>query len=555
VNFIANETAQKLRGGFYTDSDIAGFLSAWVLEINPARVLEPSCGDGSFLEALLRLNNPGLERLLAFELDPVEADKARQRVAHRTRSETEVRQADFLKRFVFNRSELGLFDGVVGNPPFIRYQYLPDDQQFLAEKVIRGFGLPFTKHTNAWVPFVVAAVSLLAPGGRLGMVIPAELFHIAHAQSARSFLLSQCSRVLVLDPEELWFEQALQGVVLLLAEKKRSPGVDGVGVAVEPLASRKSLLGPAATFLDSAQFTSAADLERKWMPLFLTPQERALMDGIRTDARFRTFAELAEVDVGIVTGANEFFLVSDEVVQEFGLRPWAHPMFGKSEHVAGLIYTELDHQANRATGLPTNFLWFDGVELDAFPPRVRQYLLSGVEQGLNKRFKCRVRRPWYRVPSIYATPVTMLKRAHHFPRLVLNQANAFSTDTAYRIRPKAISGAALVYAFLNSLTCLAAELEGRHYGGGVLELVPSEIERLLLPRVPATDAELAELDLWFRDRNGDPALLREQDGRVLGAAGLSGADQEVLHAAWNRLRQRRQRTRDPRPSAVSSNPE
>jgi adenine-specific DNA-methyltransferase len=32
MNFIANETAQKLRGGFYTDPDIASFLARWVLD-------------------------------------------------------------------------------------------------------------------------------------------------------------------------------------------------------------------------------------------------------------------------------------------------------------------------------------------------------------------------------------------------------------------------------------------------------------------------------------------------------------------------------------------
>ncbi len=38
-----------------------------------------------------------------------------------------------------------------------------------------------------------------------------------------------------------------------------------------------------------------------------------------------------------------------------------------------------------------------------------------------------------------------------------------------------------MFGFLNGLTALTAELEGRHYGGGVLELVPSEIEKLLVP--------------------------------------------------------------------------
>jgi adenine-specific DNA-methyltransferase len=75
----------------------------------------------------------------------------------------------------------------------------------------------------------------------------------------------------------------------------------------------------------------------------------------------------------------------------------------------------------------------------------------------------------------------MLKRCHHYPRLVLNQAEALTTDTAYRIVPKDITGSKLVGCFVNSLTALTAELEGRHYGGGVLELVPSEIERLLIP--------------------------------------------------------------------------
>ena len=36
----------------------------------------------------------------------------------------------------------------------------------------------------------------------------------------------------------------------------------------------------------------------------------------------------AKVDVGIVTGANSFFLVTDEVVRQNGLEQWAHPCSG-----------------------------------------------------------------------------------------------------------------------------------------------------------------------------------------------------------------------------------
>jgi len=107
-----------------------------------------------------------------------------------------------LRWFLFYAGEVEAFDGALGNPPFIRYQYLPEEQQLLAERVFKRFGLPFTKHTNAWVPFVIAALALLRPGGRLGMVVPSELFHIPHAQSLRRFLAEQYSRILILDPEE-----------------------------------------------------------------------------------------------------------------------------------------------------------------------------------------------------------------------------------------------------------------------------------------------------------------------------------------------------------------
>ena len=219
-------------------------------------------------------------------------------------------------------------------------------------------------------------------------------------------------------------------------------------------------------------------------------------------------------------------------------------MFGRSEHVPGLIYSAADHAANRRAGLPANFLWFQEEELQ-LPENLRRYLETGLAQKLECRYKCRVRSPWYQVPSVYATPVAMLKRAHHFPRLVLNPEGAYTTDTAYRIQPGAAAAESLVLAFVNSLTCLTAEMEGRHYGGGVLELVPSEIERLLVPVVPATPDELAVADGAFRQGKGGLDFVRQQDAVVLCRIGVSTAQQEAFFQAWSKLRNRRQRVASP----------
>jgi adenine-specific DNA-methyltransferase len=253
------------------------------------------------------------------------------------------------------------------------------------------------------------------------------------------------------------------------------------------------------------------------------------------------FGSIAEVDVGIVTGANKFFLVSDEVVRRNGLERWAHPMFGRSEHVRGVVYDQASHQANREMGLPANFVHLGNTDIAGLPESVRRYIRSGEAEGLHRRFKCRIRSPWYSVPSVWAAPIGMLKRSHDFPRLVLNRLGALTTDTAYRIRPlNGTDPARLVYSFVNSATMLSAELEGRHYGGGVLELVPSEIEKLVVP-MPEIEARLRRLDARFRSGAPFEDILLSQDEMVLAGLGLTGADRDRLHGAWNRLRRRRRR--------------
>jgi adenine-specific DNA methylase len=448
-----------------------------------------------------------------------------------------------LRWYLFHARHNEQFDAVLGNPPFIRYQYLPEEQQLLAEKIFADLRLPFTKHTNAWVPFVLASIRLLRPGGRLAMVIPSEIFHIPHAQSLRRYLAEQCSRILVLDPEEIWFGETLQGTVLLLAEKKMDPGEKSKGVAIRAVANRRILSSDPAEHFQNAAYSNGPTIEGKWMPVFLSLRERALLADFRQRSDVRKFGEVASVDVGIVTGANKFFLVPDDIVKEFGLQPWAHPMFGRSEHVKGLIYSSQDHRANRKSGLPANFLWFQRDAFDLFPPKTQAYLRLGLEQQLDKRFKCRTRKIWFKVPSVHATSVAMLKRAHHYPRLVLNPAYAYTTDTAYRIRPLTLKAEALVFGFVNSLTCLTAEMEGRHYGGGVLELVPSEIERLLVPTVSANRLDLKAADRRFRDAVDHLSFLRTQDSEVFGKMGISRKDQETIHNAWLKLRDRRHRVR------------
>ena len=540
MNFIINESEQKLRGGYYTPLDLAAYLARWTLAQKPQHVLEPSCGDGIFIQAIAELGRQEGLAFTGFELLAEEAAKARKRAKSTQGLKTTINGEDFLQWALLQMaSGKKPFDAVVGNPPFIRYQYLPEDAQQKAEQIFKVLGLPFTKHTNAWVPFVLASIALLKPGGRLGMILPSEIVHVMHAQSLRTFLGTTCSRLLIIDPEEIWFEGTLQGAVILFAEKKETSADHSDGLGIVKVKGRKFLQEDPTALFNCTPRMNGKTVVGKWTRALLSHSERQLLDSLCERPDVHLFDEIAEVDVGIVTGANKFFLVDDQTVERYKLQEFAYPMFGRSEHCPGIIYDEQQHLANAENGNPTNFIWFK----ESVPKpskRVREYIEWGEAQDLHTRYKCRIRKPWYSVPSVYSTEIGMLKRSHDTPRLIHNRLDAFTTDTAYRISSKTVRPETLIYCFLNSLTALSAELEGRHYGGGVLELVPSEIEKLLLPIPGKICPNLGKLDSMVR-KSSAAEVLERQNEVVLGSLGLSKAQQGDLLAAWLRLKNRRQR--------------
>ena len=480
--------------------------------------------------------------VVGFELEPDEANKAKSKAIGAGLKAVQINNEDFLQWAINNFENSNTkFDAVVGNPPFVRYQYLPEQFQVCAEKIFKNLNLKFTKHTNAWVTFILASMKMLRAGGRLAMVVPAEIIHVTHAQSLRSYLGNECSRLVIIDPEELWFSDTLQGAVILMAEKKHSPSVKAQGLGIYPVKGREFLsLNPSVVF-NSPIPINGKTVQGKWTRALLDLETRAFFDELGEHTFVHKFKDIAKVDVGIVTGANKFFLVPDEVVKNYKLEQWAHPMFGRSEHCPGVIYDQNQHVANADKGSPTNFLWFDERK-NIINDDAEAYIKIGEADSLHERYKCSARSPWYTVPSVYSTEIGMLKRSHNTPRLILNRIGAYTTDTAYRIKVlNGIAAEKLVSGFINPLTALSAELEGRHYGGGVLELIPSEIERLLVPLPENIEINLQDLDSDIRNKSTHE-VLSKQGKVILGRMGLSVAKQEIVLEGWRKLRDRRNRT-------------
>jgi adenine-specific DNA-methyltransferase len=401
-------------------------------------------------------------------------------------------------------------------------------------------GLKPNKLTNIWVPFVVAATESLAVGGRMALVIPAELLQVSYAAQLRRFLTQRFGRVSLVSCNELFFAGAEQEVVLLLAEDALaapSPGNDcSVSLVEKPTVSSITSVSP-AILLSGAEEKHVCGDSEKWLKYFLPSRSIEFMRELRRSELTSSLSELATVDVGIVTGKNQFFVLRKSQVEALGLSDNCLPLISRSAHLRGAIIDEGEWERLAEANERVHLLNLRSTK--PLSSTEKAYVKSGEDEKFHLGYKCSIRKPWYQVPSIWVPDGFLFRQIYDFPRFVQNQAGASSTDTIHRVRVTGCSAPDLFASTFTYLTAASAEIEGRSYGGGVLELEPTEAERLLVPTKVSTAVPLQEADEVLRT-HGIHELLAMNERRVLiDNIGLSLREVGLLKDVWATLRDRR----------------
>lgn len=498
--------ADKLRGGFYTPDELVDLclsrVEALTLGRSSLRLLEPSVGDGAFIRGLCRSDlTRQVSHFQALEVVDTEAAKSSRLLADGP-VEGSVRTTSAIE---WAASAEEVFDAAIGNPPFVRFQFVNEDDRRNAGVLAQRLGISFTGVSNLWLPVLLGALSRLSLGGAFAFVVPAECFTGISAGVLREWLVRNTSALQfdLFPPGS--FPEVLQEVVVL------SGRVCDAGPGPVTCTIREHGAAGQPAFVTHRIPSGRGP----WTKYLLSPSQIDAFSEATELAVVFKLGLLARFEVAAVTGANSYFSVDSSTLASFDLDQWSRPLLPRLRHAPGLRYTAEDHAAADAEGARVHLLDFSGDRADPESfGRPSEYLSAGVESELNLRYKCRIREPWYRVPFIRAGEMMLSKRSHHFPRVVLNDVGVVTTDTIYRGTPKGpLIGHSgdLVASFHNSLTLLSAELEGRSFGGGVLELVPSEVSRLVVPHVPGFAAELERLDAIARVQSDGDELVEETD--------------------------------------------
>ena len=529
MQLIEDASAQKLRGAYYTPPAIASFILHWGINgSNDADILEPSCGDGVFLEQMAR-EDMLFHHVTAVEYEAVEAEKARAIRLH----DSEVINSDF-HRFCLDTEQR--FNLVVGNPPFIRYQYYDEGQQTLAGEIFKKAGLKRSKLTNAWVTFVVGCSLLLKETGKMGFVIPSELLQVTYAQQLRKYLATSFNKINIISFENLVFEEIQQEVVLLLCERTGTGEHLIEHIEVKDAEALRQL-DPHRLNLPTKQIDFHAD---KWTYYFLDKEELDFLKKIRVDDMPK-IGTYADVEVGITTGSNGYFTVPQEVVDMYQLQEYARPMVGRSVQVNSLCFTKADWQQNLANGAKANLLVFTPGTKENGNEGAKAYIENGEQQGINKGYKTSIRDEWYVIPSIKLSDALFLRRNNLYPKFVLNDAQAYTTDTMHRVFiKKGVKRKAFVVSYYNSLSFAFAEILGRNFGGGVLELMPSEVEGVYLPYREENAKLFEQVDQMVREKKTADEILDFTDKELLQKGmGFSETETKMARSIWYKLMGRR----------------
>ena len=458
---------EKLTGSYYTPESVVQFMVDYLRRNQQdfSYVLEPSAGDGRFIKALQQTVG---------QIDAIELyeDKIMALRAVYPSPTVHIEQTDFIRYAMKSTKRYSL---VIGNPPYINLKVMENISQ--ARQLCKKEGLGSDVMQNLWVAFVIGSCRMLRPGGAIFFVLPMEFLQVQYAEKLRLYLEKNFNTIHIISFQKFIFPEIEQEVCLVYLTNRAQ--------------SSPHILYHIYQDADQRQPVKTNIIQKnkplqKWSNAILTDAEITLLK--KWTVEYKAVSETGAIAPGIVTGGNQYFILRPSQVEEYHCEAYVLPILQKSSFVSDftMMIDDVVMEKLRRNDKPMYLLDLSGRE-GPLPPSLRDYLTWAGDQkirevALRDRYKCANRTPWYGVPIVKKGGVIFFKRFGRLPRLYINEADVHTTDAGYHIRLKDdYDKASFVFCFYNSLTLAQCEYNGRYYGGGVRELVPSEFKSITIP--------------------------------------------------------------------------
>lgn len=519
----ANGNAQD-RGAVFTRLEVVNFILDLVgyTESQPLyrqRILEPSFGAGDFLL-------PIISRLLASwrahsenqsSVDALRDALCAVELHKETYSATRQTLIDYLIKERFSESSAVMlsdswliqgdfliedqakgFDFVVGNPPYVRQELIPDS---LLNEYRRRYKTIYDR-ADLYVPFIERSLRLLNEGGALGFICSDRWTKNRYGGPLRKLIAREfhlAAYIDMVDTDAFHADVTAYPAIIMIDRKKTSgtyvghcPAIDGPQLTS---LAKEIVSGRPAKGSSVRELSGIVQGEEPWL---LGASDRLSLIR-RIEKRYPTLEEAGcEVGIGVATGADKAFIDN---------------------------YDSLDVEPDRKLPLVTTkdirsgeVIWLGQGIVNPFEengqladlekyPRLSRYLEA--RKHLIARRHCARKSPskWYRTidrirPVLAQKPKLLIPDIKGEANIVYEPGGLYPHHNLYYITSEQWDLRALQAVLLSNVTKLFISSYSTKMRGGCLRFQAQYLRRLHIPRWPQVSDELrAELAQAAKNRN------------------------------------------------------
>jgi len=336
---LPKETRNRAYGTYYAPPYIARFFAHYIREQFPRhmnkrlQVIDPACGSGVFLRTLLELEcdpsqdgvtteaiHAAFNNVTGLDIDENAAHAARLSLAllhlilaNQFPEQLAIFSTETLGYYQTHPELHGGFDAVLANPPYVPLPEQPAEIRTLVMEILQESKIG---RADLYLAFLRLAVGLLKPGGYGLFVIPHTFLIADSAQSTRAFLAETTwVRCLVdLSTIEVFPDVGTYTILVIFQKKPTSATIEPPATIVKcnDLPSR-ALADVLENRRVSNKFYTIYDA-----PQTLFQQERwTILPQVQLQIQDRfaalpTIADYLHVHVGLITGADDIFIIPAE---------------------------------------------------------------------------------------------------------------------------------------------------------------------------------------------------------------------------------------------------
>lgn len=245
---------------------------------------------------------------------------------------------------------------------------------------------------------------------------------------------------------------------------------------------------------------------------------------------------VADVFLGIITGANEFFYLTQDQVDLWTVEPeYLRPIIKSPRESRSLI-------VNHST-LANQIFMCHRNKADLVGTGALAYIEWGEARGYSNRPTFRSRPRWYDLRKRETSQLAMNYLIDTTARTFFTESTLFWSDNFQQIRSKKVSPLRLCVAMNTTLSQLMFNIGGRaNFGGGLLKIQAYETQNQTIVNpslLPALDAELFASSDW--DVLTPSPERRHIDDAVFDALELTAGEREAVYEGVTKLVTNRKR--------------